>query len=85
MKRRGRFIISHALLCDDNWRSILPAMKDVLIVRAESRYDSQTIEYIGMSDKFEEVDDGQEAPMYHCTLTRDDNGTVSKVKWSRNP
>lgn len=39
-------------------------LKDVLVVRAEARYDMLAIEYIGISKKFDKIAEGAECPIY---------------------
>jgi len=80
VRRLGRFRVSFALM--DEWPTLLPAMGQVVVVRAECRYDSRTVDYVAYSHHFDVVAEGAEPPEYTATFTRHENGLVT-VKWER--
>lgn len=79
-RRLGRFRVSFALM--DEWPTLLPVMGQVVVVRAECRYDSRTVDYVAYSHHFDVVEEGVEPPEYTATFTRHENGLVT-VKWER--
>lgn len=62
-KPLGRFIIGHATFAHD-WRSLLPLFARVVIVRAESLWSHQGIEYLGICDDFEPINQADPPPFY---------------------
>lgn len=81
-RRIGRFRISHTLL-RGHQRDVLAALQRVLIVRAESRWDLDCIEYSGVSDDFEPVPNGIQAPYYTVTIDRKEDGSLT-FKWTKS-
>ena len=65
-RRLGRFIVGHVTLHHD-WRSLLPLMAQVVILRAESLYHLEAIEYLALSDAFAEVGPNDAPPLYEVT------------------
>ena len=71
MKRRiGRFKVSYALL-DNNWKDLLPVFARVVPVRAESDYLMSVITYTAFSEGFDEIDEGQETPLYVAHMSKE--------------
>lgn len=79
LNRRGRFRISHDVLRRD-YRAAMAALEDVLVVRAESLFGSDCIEYVGYCPSFEPVERGAEAPFYEAQLTN--RAGVMEVTWT---
>jgi hypothetical protein len=62
-RRLGRFIVGHATLHHD-WRSLLPLMAQVVILRAESLYHLDGIEYLALAEAFDEIEMSEQPPLY---------------------
>lgn len=67
----GRFIIGNVTFAHD-WRSLQPLFAKIVVVRAESLYHMNGIEYLALCDEFEPVDIGQMPPFYDITHTETD-------------
>lgn len=72
-QRLGRFLISHAPITHD-WRCLLPLFAKVVILRAESLYHLEAIEYLALCEDFEEVEMGAAPPAYRFTCVGDAEG-----------
>lgn len=62
-RRIGRFQISHVTFAHD-WHAVLPLMAKVAILRAESLYHLDAIEYLALCDEFEEIEVTIIPPLY---------------------
>lgn len=64
-RRVGRFLINRDLIDNRSGEIVemFHALK-ILVVRAEMRYESNSIEYVGISPSFEDIGQGFEAPLY---------------------
>lgn len=80
-RRIGRFEISTNLI-DDEPHAVQEALRDMIIVRAEQMYDTMSIEYMAISDKFEELALGHRAPRYIARLTRHREEKDGEVIWT---
>jgi hypothetical protein len=80
--RIGRFRISFLFL-QSRSKEAAAIFAGLLVVRAESRYDFDAIEYIAVGDCFDEVDRGLEAPEYRPILTRNEDGSIVIEGWRR--
>jgi hypothetical protein len=49
-------------------------------IRAETLFHRRSIEYIAISERFEEVPDGAVVPDVELVVTKDDSGRVSLVE-----
>lgn len=58
-------------------------LSGLLVVRAESRYDYDAIEYIALGECFDEIDRGFEAPEYVAVLTKNENGSIKLEGWQK--
>lgn len=63
----GRFRIDNVYVQND-WRELLVLLADVVIIRAEHRFDMRAIEYVGFCERFEEVEDGAQVPEYELDI-----------------
>jgi hypothetical protein len=80
--RIGKFRISFIFL-QSHPKEAAAIFAGLIVVRAESRYDFDAIEYIALGDCFEEVDRGFEAPEYRLILTRNEDGSIVIEGWQR--
>jgi hypothetical protein len=71
-KRKGKFSLPLELI-NTSPRTVLKILKDVIIVRAEVMYVSNSIEYYGISDQFDEISDRCVVPTYKAII---DEGIV---------
>lgn len=56
------------------------AMLKLIPVRAETLYFEQRISYTAISERFDEVPDGERIPEYKLTISADKNGWPNEVK-----
>ena len=77
-KRRGRFSIPHDLI-HDTPNALLKVMSECLIVRAESMWAEDIIEYTALSRYFEPANLGEQIPEYTWIVDQDDEGVVTGV------
>ena len=77
--RYAKFEVSMALI-DNNPEDVIKIFADVLVVRAEAMYHKKTIEYIGWSKHFRELEKGEVTPTYMAECTRSEDGELT-VKW----
>ena len=66
----GKFYIN-ADLIDDAALLVRLIMANVIVVRAEFRYDRNAIEYIAISDQFEPIGQASEPKLYQWHIDRD--------------
>ncbi len=74
-KRIGRFRISRNLL----WRfpeKLREIFDLVVVLEAQMKWEFDSVEYLAISDFFEEVPDGVAAPEYQISTVFDANGLV---------
>ena len=65
----GRFCVSYKII-RDNPNMVLLLMKDILVTRAESMYNDEVINYIGISEKyFNDVKLGDKIPKYRFVIS----------------
>lgn len=62
----GKFRISLELL--RNWTSIIPLFNNMIILRAEHRYDTQTMDYVAYNPQFEILQYAEEPPEYKAII-----------------
>jgi len=55
-------------LIDDNWPALIPFMGNMIVVKCEYDYLSDSFEYAALSPLFRSVDEGEEVPMYNVVL-----------------
>jgi hypothetical protein len=75
VRRLGRFRIQRPLVrtLASELRSIFGEM---VIVHAEMRWDTDSIEYVAMCDRFDVLEEGLEAPLYQLTLHTQEDGKL---------
>lgn len=68
----GRFGISDDIIMDDP-EVAMRVLANIIVVRAERRYETNSIEYVGVGDCFSPVPDGSITPEYdvHINITHD--------------
>ena len=67
-RRIGKFKVSHAMI--RQWKSLHPVMSKVVVVRAESHFSTDVIEYTAFSKLFEITEEAFVPPCYEFILTR---------------
>lgn len=82
--RRGRFNVSFDFIeaADISFQDKLDIFKDIFIIDCRPSYVDNKIDYVGISELFDEVQPGYLIPEYVCYLTRDNEGNVSG-KWEK--
>ena len=77
--RVGKFKMSHRLLRADldNIRWVL---SHFVIVRAESLYYDDTIEYVAYSELFDEIPEGEIIPEYEIIIGEDKSVRAEKLR-----
>ena len=81
-KRMGRFQISEELF-EQGWEKLLPLFTNMVVLQAESDFDTRTIRYLAMCQAWEEAKEGVPAPNYKLEFIRDAKGNVSEMRWYR--
>ena len=79
--RIGKFTISYLYL-QTNKNDILTLMGNMIIVRAESLFHENVIEYIAYSELFDEIEQGLEIPSYIIYSSNDGSVRAERVKFS---
>jgi hypothetical protein len=69
-RRMGRFSIPLRQI-EDEPDKVIGLLYGVIVVEATTRWDSQSIEYLAISDKFEVVPLEREAPRYFIAEDRE--------------
>lgn len=74
MNRRGRFVLTFDFFEQDllNFEQKICIFERILIIESRTNFANQTIEYIGISDLFEENSENMIIPAYDCILSTDD-------------
>ena len=70
-RRIGRFCVSHYLV-EQHWEKLLPLMSKVFVVRAESLYARDCIEYVALSPEFAEASFDVVTPEYEVRCFQDE-------------
>jgi len=69
----GKFLVSNEMLRNKGThKNIMKLMGRMIIVRAEQRFDKNAIEYIAMSDYFNEIAEGEKARNYQFVFANGD-------------
>lgn len=79
----GRFSISYKML-QMHLEEVRSVMRGVVVVRAESRWDKDCIDYVALCDAFEPVEGYREPPEYQAVITRHPDGEIT-AEWQRKP
>ena len=82
-KHLGRFTISTGFLAHA-WSitSVQAVLKDCIVVRAETMWHLQAIEYVAFHPDFDPIAPGEAAPLYQCLITTSEDGSVTRA-WQR--
>ena len=75
-RRRGRFKITFDMI-DALPALVMTAMARCIIIRAESMYAYNRIEYTAISPEFDSIPMGEIAPEYSIEVTNDEAGSYS--------
>lgn len=79
MQRRiGKFSISRRLI-EDAPDTCLLVMAKVIVIRAEMLFESNSVEYVALSQLFDEVPQDCESPTYRVMVNLDDIVTFERV------
>lgn len=78
--RKGTFTVSREIIMDDP-EAMMKALNDVLIIKAENCFITDSIIYSGYSEHFDEVGQGSTIPEYQCIITSTHNHF--SVDWKR--
>jgi len=75
LRRLGRFYVSRSLLLThpEQLRALFNLM---IVVEAQLRWDRDSVEYVAMSEQFEEVPEYCAAPLYQITFRKDEAGQI---------
>jgi len=77
----GRFSVTEdAIARNPDMMAMVFCMLNIVIVRAEFRYDRGTFEYLAIGDQFEELPENAAAPEYRVDISVDENGDILNVK-----
>lgn len=81
-KRRplGRFSITRQFLADD-WRFVKDIMSRVVVVKCESDFISDSLRYTAFSDEFDDLQDGDEIPIYYVEMYQNADRSVHMTKF----
>lgn len=71
----GRFRVSIEIV-RDNWKELIPLMSQMVVVECKSNFDTDTFDYVALSELFEMWPKYQEAPQYRIVAHKD-NGVIS--------
>lgn len=66
-QRIGQFSVNQKLI-DRDWKGIALLLSDVLIIRAEAHYASDSIHYTAIGEKFDLRPEGELPPWYRCEV-----------------
>ena len=77
--RLGRFSVTEELI-RENSEGVRQVLGRVLVLRATEVFHNRSIEYIAMSEMFDEVPPGEEIPEYMFKIFREADGTISAVE-----
>ncbi len=72
----GWFEVTQELI-EFGWEDMLPIMSNFVVVRAEQRYDTQTVRYLAYSPLFTIVDRVSQAPWYQIVCHRTEDGGIT--------
>lgn len=75
-KRRGSVKVTRTLLVQ-NPEEMRHVLSNLLIVRAENDFITDTITYYAYSELFEPIEDLNEPPRYNLVVTREQDGKIS--------
>lgn len=81
-KRMGKFSISEELF-EQGWDKLLPIFANMIVLKAESDFDTRCIRYLALCTDWEELQEASPAPYYRLEFIRDAEGNVSERRWYR--
>lgn len=82
LNRIGRFHLDEDLV-RRHASKLGPVFRDIVVVWANQRFDTLTIEYLALGLPFEVVPTGTRAPEYTVDLTYSDEGSITGVRFHR--
>lgn len=80
-RRLGKFQIPDLMLREFP-ETVQLALSGMIVIRAEQRWDFHGIEYIAMSEHFDEISEGYQVPDYIAvieTIKNDDDETIGQL------
>lgn len=75
--RVGIFSITHAAI-ESNPKAVQEALSKVIVTRAESMFNKGVIEYMGISDRFDIVEETEKIPEYEIIV--EDNKNIKFIR-----
>lgn len=82
-RRLGRFRVAWSLLDSTPPELMAGAFERTIIVRAESMYQYEAIDYVAYHPEFELLADGDQIPLYECLVyTNGPNGGI-RFEWRK--
>lgn len=78
LHKRGKFSVSMEII-RENPDFVMKLMGMCVIVRAERMFVNDSIEYIALSELFDEVEEGHQIPEYNMIHIEDDDFTFPIV------
>ena len=78
-RRIGKVLITNQLIAEGDVDELARILKDLVVVRAEQMFSAESIEYIALSSKFEEIDSAEKIPEYRILI----DSESKEVKYER--
>lgn len=82
-RKVGRFSIDMELL-RNNDVTVFTIFKDVIPVRAEAHFATNSIEYVALSPYYTDVEVGEIPPKYTCVLSSNVENEEVTVTWEKD-
>jgi hypothetical protein len=81
LKNKGRFYLQAKLIREDP-KIVADILSDINFVplRVEAMFHDDSIEYVGLSPRFDAVEPGKTYPTYDINTTYNFNGTINQIK-----
>ena len=78
LKRKGRFYVCSKLI-EDSPETVLLALKDVLVLKADYNVFTDKYEFWALSTLFDEVAEGHEIPLYDIEIIEINGKAVASI------
>lgn len=78
-ERLGRFVMSFEFLDNENlpFKDKVNIFNGILVLDAKCNFATQTVEYMGTSEDFRLITEGEEVPIYQILVTRSEDDIIS--------